>query len=87
MLLISYLDSDTLDSRQEEVVAYSTIGRKKFFVRVGEDTLKAIPDALVMSKIYPQGIEDPPYVVEYLEEHPEIIDVDFSLMLQLDELH
>jgi len=84
MLLISFIDGSALDSRQDEVVAQSDRGSKKFFVREG-DTLRAIPEQLVMSKIYPQGIIDPPLPEDYIYAHPEVQEVDWSLMDQLRE--
>lgn len=78
MLLISFLDGVTLDPRQEEAVARSVTDRM-YFTRAG-DVLRAVPDCLVWSKIYPQGIVELPLVIEYVEAHLDEIDsVDYSL--------
>lgn len=86
-LLISYLDGTAFeDSRKSEVVAESDMGgQHKFFVREG-NILKAIPEQIVMSRIYTEGAYDfnVPQIVEYIEEHPgEIETVDWSLMEQV----
>jgi len=87
MLLISYIDGSALDTRQEEVVAKSDLGGTRYYVLAGEerDTLKAVPEEFVLSRIYPRGIEDPPRPEVYVEEHPEVSKLDWSLVERLHE--
>lgn len=79
-MLIRYLKDGFLEvSGDEEVVG---IGRENYFIWGNREQgiIKAIPPDLIISKIYPEGVEAP-YILDFIKENPNVIkSVDYSLV-------
>jgi hypothetical protein len=81
MVLVRYLMISGGISGDEVAVARSLSDSAYYVVR--GTTLVCIPDLLITSKLYPQGVFDLPTIIEWIETHPdEARDVDFSLLDQ-----
>jgi hypothetical protein len=81
MLIVSYIDGESFDSRQEEVVAKSW--NSEIFYTLSGVTLRAVPERACMTKIYTEGLQlaEVPNVVDWIESHvDEVSGADFSLV-------
>lgn len=79
MMLIRYLVDGFTPSETDAVVVAKSEWTDSYFVLDGT-VLVNVPEKLIISKIYPEGINEPPSVLDYVSDHAgELTDVDYTL--------
>jgi hypothetical protein len=80
MMLIRYLENMEISGDHVAVARSSSAG--SYFTFEG-GVLKYIPEHYITSKIYPQGVIEPPHILDWIEDHrDEVEHFDSSLSSQ-----